>query len=312
MTTAIEIEKRRPLQRSDADTPLLKHVLDHGYARLVSYMQPVPEEITETAGMNDYRKRLVQPLGWTGDLEIVRNARVSYNADWRTGDDAGKDEKLIRKMRAEWHSSPFEAMVFTFEIMAPIFVFRQWHRHRTWSYNEVSARYSELPGEYYVPAPEHIGIPHPNDKQARVFLSPVDGLPLEGFVGVNVDHVPDKDRFPEAYRMYMAAKQDRLSESIQAMCEAATQRYRDLLNAGVPRELARGVLPVNTYSRMFATVDLHNLMHFMSLRLDWHAQYEIRVYAKALRELIRPVCPFAVAAFESEGITEDAPSAKGP
>jgi thymidylate synthase (FAD) len=125
----------------------LINVLDHGFVRLVSYMQPVShgQAIAELADFD-----------WTGDLEIVRNARVSYNADWRTGEDEGKDEKLLDFMAKNHHTSPFEAMVFTFEIKAPIFVMRQWMRHRTWSYNEVSARYAELPEEFYVPAPENI------------------------------------------------------------------------------------------------------------------------------------------------------------
>ena len=117
------------------------NVLDHGFVRLMSFTQPALH---------------AQQPSWSGDLEIVRNARVSYDADWRTGEDAGKDEKLIDYMMRNHHTSPFEALVFTFEVKAPIFVMRQWHRHRTWSYNEVSARYSELPEEFYVPAVEQI------------------------------------------------------------------------------------------------------------------------------------------------------------
>jgi flavin-dependent thymidylate synthase len=86
------------------------------------------------------------------NLSIVRNARVSYDAEWRTGEDEGKDAKLIAYLVKNRHTSPFEAVSFTFDVKAPIFVFRQWHRHRTWSFNEVSARYAELPEEFYVPA----------------------------------------------------------------------------------------------------------------------------------------------------------------
>ena len=100
-------------------------VLDHGYVRLVDHMG--------------------------SDLSVVRAARVSYDADWRTGEDEGKDAKLIHYLMKNHHTSPFESVTFTFEVKAPIFVFRQWHRHRTWAFNEVSARYSKLPEEFYVP-----------------------------------------------------------------------------------------------------------------------------------------------------------------
>ena len=116
-------------------------VLDHGLVRLVDHMGD--------------------------DLSIVRAARVSYDADWRTGDDAGKDEKLIRYLMRNRHTSPFEAVVFTFEVKAPLFVLRQWQRHRTWSYTEVSARYSELPDEFYVPDVAGITTQSASNKQMR-------------------------------------------------------------------------------------------------------------------------------------------------
>lgn len=225
-------------------------VLDHGFVRLVSYMQP--------AG----------PFGPRpgGDLEIVRNARVSYNADWRTGDDEGKDTRLIHRMLEGRHSSPFEAMVFTFEVKAPIFVLRQWHRHRTWSYNEVSARYAELPEEFYVPEATQVTGQATHDKQMRT----------------TEEHERSED-----WRGMMKAHN-----------KTSFTLYKSMLVDGVPRELARTILPLATYSRMFATVDLHNLFHFLRLRLDEHAQYEIRVYAQALLELVRSICPVAVAAFK--------------
>jgi len=218
------------------------NVLDHGFARLVSYMQPADQD-----------------GNWTGDLEVVRNARVSYAAEWRTGDDAGKDAKLIDYLVKNHHTSPLEAMVFTFEIKAPIFVVRQWHRHRTWSYNEVSARYSELPAEFYVPEVDQITMQSTSNKQMRT-----------------------TERHSSADRIHFAIRQH---------CAAAFEVYRQLIQLGTPRELARGVLPLNTYTHMFATVDLHNLAHFLRLRLHEHAQYEIRVYAEALLKLIEPVVP---------------------
>src|SRR3989304_4386412 len=207
--------------------------------------------------------RLVDHLG--SDLAIVRNARVSYNAEWRSGEEAGKDEKLIHYLLKNGHTSPFESVQFTFEVKAPIFVFRQWHRHRTWSYNEVSARYSQLPEEFYVPEQRHITTQSKDNKQMRT----------------DVEH-------PLAHMF---------AENIRQQCADAFDLYKLLIRDGCPRELARGVLPVNTYSHMFASVDLHNLFHFLRLRLHEHAQYEIRVYAEAMLFLVEPVVPVAIAAF---------------
>lgn len=209
--------------------------------------------------------RLVDHMG--SDLSIVRAARVSYDADWRTGEDAGKDEKLIRYLMTNSHTTPFETVVFTFEVKAPIFIFRQWHRHRTFTYNEISARYTELDEGFYVPSPEALGAQSKDNKQARDL-----GVVL-----------PNGETIIE----WMARQN-----------ELAFQVYRHLLEFGVPRELARGVIPLSAYSRMFATVDLHNLFHFLRLRLHSHAQYEIREYANALRYLIQPIVPIAVSAFE--------------
>src|SRR5882672_12758367 len=214
-------------------------VLDHGFVRLVDYMG--------------------------SDLSVARAARVSYDAAWRAGEDQGSDAKLINYLWKNHHTTPFEAVSFTFEVKAPIFVFRQWHRHRTWSYNELSARYRELPEEFYVPAPDKIGLQNKDSKQAR---------DISGENTVAAAH-------------------------INATCEHAFRAYRMLLEDGVPRELARSVLPVATYSHMFASVDLLNLFKFLTLRCDGHAQYEIRVYADAMRELIRPIVPVCVGAWES-------------
>lgn len=214
-------------------------LLDHGHVRLVDHMG--------------------------SDLAIVRNARVSYDAEWRTGEDDGKDAKLIAYLVKNRHTSPFEAVSFTFDVKAPIFVFRQWHRHRTWSFNEVSARYAELPEEFYVPEADKLTTQAASNKQMRT-----------------------DEKHPRAYDWRHLMKSHN---------EVTFDLYRSMLQDGVPRELARAVLPVATYSHMFATVDLHNLMHFLKLRLHEHAQYEIRVYAQAMLQLIEPVVPVAVAAF---------------
>lgn len=212
--------------------------------------------------------RLANSMG--DDLTVVRAARVSYDADWRAGEDEGKDKKLIEYMIKNEHTSPFEAVIFTFEVKAPIFVFRQWHRHRTWSYNELSARYGELDAEFYIPETSYIGTQSKSNKQAREFkaLSSEEAAVARE----QIDHYTEH-------------------------CEYAFGLYKSLLEKGWPRELARAVLPVSTYSRMHATVDLHNLLHFLKLRLHPHAQYEIRVYADAMLRLITPVVPVTIEAW---------------
>ncbi|TIU02394.1 MAG: FAD-dependent thymidylate synthase [Mesorhizobium sp.] len=206
------------------------------------------------------------------DLSVVRAARVSYDAAWRAGEDEGSDARLIRYLWKNHHTSPFEAVEFQFEVKAPIFVFRQWHRHRTWSYNELSARYRELPEEFYVPDPAKIGAQSASSKQARD-IGEIDGKELV-------------DRRVEASMM-------------REQCELSFRLYRELLERGWPRELARSVLPVATYSHMFAKVDLRNLLGFLDLRCHSHAQYEIRVYAEAMRDLARMVAPVSIGAWEA-------------
>lgn len=210
--------------------------------------------------------RLVDSMG--SDLSAVRAARVSYDAAWRAGDDSGSDERLLNFMMSHKHTTPFEACCVSFEVKAPIFVFRQWHRHRTQSYNELSARYRALPEEFYVPEPELIGVQSETDKQQRTINGEAD-------ISARI-----------------------ASNNIRLQNESAFKMYRSLLENGVPRELARSVLPCGTYSHMFCTMNLLNCMKFLTLRCDAHAQYEIRVYADAMLELIRPKFPVIIAAFE--------------
>lgn len=212
--------------------------------------------------------RLVDHMG--SDLSIVRAARVSYAAEWRAGEDEGKDAKLINYLVKNRHTSPFESVTFTFEVKAPIFVLRQWMRHRVWSFNEISARYSVLPEEFYTPELDQITTQSTSNKQMRT------------------DEVSANAGF--------------IRDHIQMHSGSAFHTYRLLIEKGCPRELARTVLPVGTYSHMFANVNLLNLMKFLQLRLHEHAQYEIRVYAEAMLELITPIVPVAVAAFKEHGI----------
>lgn len=218
-------------------------VLDHGFVRLIDHKGD--------------------------DLLVVRAARISHNAAWRAGEDVGSDARLIRYLWRHAHTSPFEHVVFTFEVKAPIFVLRQWHRHRTWHFSELSGRYRELPEEFYVPSPKHLGTQSKDNKQARVIKE-------------------EEPKHPDWVSV----------EIIQSICEMAFTKYRTLLERGVPRELARSVLPVATYSHMFATVDLLNLLKFFTLRSDPHAQWEIQQFSNAMLDLIRPIVPVCVAAWE--------------
>jgi thymidylate synthase (FAD) len=214
--------------------------------------------------------RLVDSMG--SDLSIARAARVSYDAAWRAGEDTGSDARLIKYLWRNKHTSPFEAVTFTFEVKAPIFVFRQWHRHRTWSFSELSGRYRELPEEFYIPEPEVIGVQSTSNKQAR-------------------DINPDSE--------YLIQKRVEEIGDYSQHCMRAFALYRNLLTQGWPRELARSVLPVATYSHMFATVNLLNLFKFCTLRSHSHSQYEIRVFSDAMLELIRLIVPVAVEAYSS-------------
>lgn len=207
--------------------------------------------------------RLVDHMG--NDLSIVRNARVSYDAEWRAGENEYSDERLINYLYKNKHNTPFESVTFTFDIKAPIFVLRQWMRHRTQSYNELSARYKVLPEEFYIPELNEITTQSKDNKQMRTHE-------------VN----PDAES---------------IQECIVNNNRAAYIRYKTLLTKGCPRELARTVLPLGMYSHMFATMNLHNLFRFLSERLQENAQYEIRVYAEALLKLIQPIVPVASTAF---------------
>lgn len=210
--------------------------------------------------------RLIDSMG--DDLSIVRNARVSYDAAWRAGENEGSDKRLINYLYKNGHNTPFESVVVTFEVKAPIFVFRQWHRHRTQSYNELSARYRQLPSEMYVPELEQITTQSTDNKQMRT-----DEINEHATL---IQHLIEKQN-QESYNL-----------------------YQRLLSLGCPRELSRGVLPLNVYSHMFCTANLHNWFRFLAERLHPHAQYEIRVYAQAILKMLEDVAPVAVEAFKDK------------
>ena len=194
------------------------------------------------------------------DSAIVQAARVSYAEGTKT---SRSDEGLIRYLMRHWHNTPFEMVEFKFHIKMPIFVARQHLRHRTASVNEMSARYSVIPDEYYVP------------DEYRV-QSKVNKQGSEGVL-----------QFSDEVTKNGPAK----------ICDAAFDVYKELLEQGCCRELARCHLPQSTYTEFYWKINLHNLMHYLMLRMDSGAQKEIRDYANAIYQLIEPKVPFTMKSF---------------
>lgn len=199
------------------------------------------------------------------DYAVVEAARVSFAAGSK-GDI--EDKKLISYLIKNGHTSPFEMVEFKFRVKAPLFVFRQWQRHRTWSYNEVSRRYTSDNIEFYTPK----------------FLRKQSLTDKQGSLDVRIDS-------DDLHRQIIGGS--------HYVVEEARSLYQYALTAGVSKEQARMFLPVCLYSEMIAKVDLHNLLKFIKLRYDGHAQKEIFVYAKAIYEnFIKSLCPFTAEAFE--------------
>jgi thymidylate synthase (FAD) len=207
--------------------------------------------------------RLVDYLG--GDARIVQSARVSYQEGTKT---VREDAALIDYLVRHKHTSPLEQVVLTFHLKMPIFVARQWLRHRTARLNEVSGRYSVMRDEFYLPEAAVVRRQSEVNKQGR-----------------SEAEVP-------------AALQERTLELLEAGQANAYGSYQELLDEDVARELARINLPLSLYTEMYWQIDLHNLFHFLRLRLDAHAQHEIRAYAEVMAELARAVAPLAYEAFE--------------
>lgn len=234
-------------------------VLDHGYIRLFESMG--------------------------SDLSIVRNARNSHDAAWRTGQNEKSDARLIEYLWKNFHTTPFEAVTMTFEVKLPLFVARQWMRHRTWTYNEVSARYSQLPNEFYVPAQESVGTQSVQNKQGRINTALMEP---------SVEYA--RRNQIEWYKKHCAEAYEKYDRAVRMEREGW----------GWPRELARCFLPVSIYTKFFGTVNLLNLFRFLTLRMDEHAQMEIRVYANAAHSLISGLTPVAMAAFDKYKIKMEA------
>ena len=217
-------------------------VLDHGFVRVIDYMGD--------------------------DAAICQAARVSYGKGTKS---VSNDEGLIRYLMRHWHSTPFEMCEVKFHVKLPVFVARQWIRHRTANVNEYSARYSILDREFYIPQPDDLAAQSQVNNQGR-------GEALTG---------------EEAARVleYLKGDAARCYDHYEEMISQEGQQ-------GLARELARMNLPANVYTQWYWKVDLHNLFHFLRLRADSHAQYEIRVYAEQMCELVKDWVPFAYSAFE--------------
>lgn len=210
----------------------------------------------------DAMPRLV-PEGQTADQAIVQAARVSYGAGTKK---VNEDRGLIRYLLRHRHTTPFEMIEFKFHVAMPIFVARQWIRHRTANVNEYSARYSIVPDRFYRPSVEKVRKQSTSNRQG-------------GDESIDVGTAEE----------FLTLLED--SEALYA-------RYLDLTERGVARELARAALPVSVYTEWYWKCDLHNLLHFLSLRMDAHAQIEIRDYATAMYDLIKPIVPITCEAFE--------------
>lgn len=203
------------------------------------------------------------------DLHIVNNARVSF--DQESDEFTAKERGLLNFLMRERHGSPWESVIFRFDVKAPIFVVREWQRHRISSFNEQSARYSVIPDHFYVPE--------------RELVREQVGKPG------NYSFEPITD----------AAIVDETLETLERVQRESFEAYHRLLELGVAKELARTVLPVGMFSRMKWTVNLRGLFNFLSLRNDEHAQREIRDYAEAVEQLAKSVVPVAFEVFEENG-----------
>ena len=217
-------------------------VLDHGFVRVIDYMGD--------------------------DAAICQAARVSYGRGTKS---VQNDEGLIRYLMRHWHSTPFEMCELKLHVKLPVFVARQWIRHRTANVNEYSARYSILDREFYIPEPDALAAQSSVNNQGR-------GETLSG---------AEASRVLEILKSDSARNYDHYEEMIS-----------DDSQAGLARELARMNLPANIYTQWYWKVDLHNLLHFLKLRADAHAQYEIRVYAQVICDLVQAWVPAAYRAFQ--------------
>lgn len=205
--------------------------------------------------------RLVDVMG--NDTSIVQSARVSYGQGTKQ---VSEDRALIRYLMRNEHTSPLEMVEFKFHCRMPIFVARQWIRHRTASVNEVSGRYSEMQDMFYVPSPDKVTKQSTVNKQG------------------GSQELVENSNF---YSIRFNTEQNNCYKD-----------YQDALKSGMRKELARINLPLSLYTELYWKIDLKNLLHFLKLRLDSHAQYEIQVYGQAMAEIVKNICPITWEAFE--------------
>ena len=259
-------------------------VLDHGYVGLVpSGCWGSDESIIEAArmstdkGFQGWGPNPCEPcegIGWINIPEYGSEGQLPvFNetmcAKCKGSGEIAGDEKLLKYLYQHKHMTPFEMAGLTIEVQAPIMVFREWHRHRTQSYNELSARYTPLPDLYYIPSIERLmnGRQATKNKQAS----------QEGFT---------------------AEQAEECQTAIALATSRSRAQYEFLLDKGVAREIARLVIPVNQYSRMRASANLRNWLGFLTLRLDKGAQWEIRQYANAVADLVKQLFPRAYSLFD--------------
>ena len=238
-------------------------ILDHGFIRVVDYMGD--------------------------DSSIVQSARVSYGKGTKK---VSTDEGLIKYLMRHWHSTPFEMCEIKYHVKLPIFIARQWIRHRTANVNEYSARYSILDKEFYLPSPEHLAAQSQSNRQGR-------GDILEGEKAKKVLDLLRGDA-EQTYNNYETMLNERYDGS-----------KIDENSVGLARELARMNLTLNTYTQWYWKTDLLNLMNFLRLRADHHAQYEIRAYADAMLDTVKKWVPITYEAFMDYRVGGTEVSSKG-
>ena len=238
-------------------------ILDHGFIRVVDYMGD--------------------------DTSVVQAARVSYGKGTKK---VSTDEGLIRYLMRHWHSTPFEMCEIKYHVKLPIFIARQWIRHRTANVNEYSARYSILDKEFYIPTSDHLASQSSNNRQGR-------GEVLNGEQAKEVLNIL-KDDAERTYKNYETMLNEKFDGSVI-----------DENKNGLARELARMNLTLNSYTQWYWKTDLLNLMNFLFLRADKHAQYEIRVYAEAMLDTLKKWVPITHSAFLDYRIGAAHVSAKG-
>jgi len=238
-------------------------ILDHGFIRVVDYMG--------------------------NDSSIVQAARVSYGKGTKK---VSTDSGLIKYLMRHWHSTPFEMCEIKYHVKLPIFIARQWIRHRTANVNEYSARYSILDKEFYLPEREHLAAQSQSNRQGR-------GNVLQGEQAKKILNLLKSDA-EQTYNNYETMLNERFDGSVI-----------DEKEAGLARELARMNLTLNTYTQWYWKTDLLNLMNFLRLRADHHAQYEIRTYAEAMLGTLKKWVPITYEAFMDYRVGGTEVSAKG-